>query len=558
MGGCSVFTRRLMWLAPLLVVSGCAIQPEPASQEEIATVAAIDRHLITQSQDPVTAPLDLDTALARALKYNLDHRTQLMEQALAQKNLELVKMDMLPVMVASAGYYTRSNYNASSSMSVLTYEESLEPSTSSDRDHGVGSVRFSWNILDFGVSYYQARQEANRYLIAEKAREKVMMRLLRQTRAAFYRVATLQTLAEPIDRLTAAANTSLAALKKVREQQLRAPLAVLQDYRQLTELIQQLESMHQIISASQTELATLINVPPGTRLQVVAPGTLVAPRLAQVNLRELEKYALVNSGDYVSEMYKLRIDQDESRKALLRLLPGVEVAGDLVYDTNHFLWNNLWAEASTRLTWNIFRLIAYPRVVEQNDAKIALDHTRRLAMNMAVIARLNLAWQEYNNALVRFDRASDIDSVDRDISALTTQAAASDAVDDLARIQNDVRAVRSSLARMLAFADTQDTYGAFLTSLGLNPVPENYQTYSVEDLARVIASRYDAIATGPLPTAPIIPLPTSDGDEKAEATYHALLSAISNALPHKPDEDFGIDDISRDVRKAISDWNGAS
>jgi outer membrane protein TolC len=549
--------RRLMMLLPAVVLAGCAVEPQPLSQEEVATVAAIDLGLIAKSQEPVSGPLTLDAALSRALKYNLDHRSQLMEQALAQKNLDLVKMDMLPVMVASAGYYARSNYNASSSMSVLTFTESLEPSTSVDRERATAGARFSWNILDFGVSYYQARQEANRYLIAEKAREKVMMRLLRQTRAAYYRVATLQSLEPRITALAAAANASLADLKKVREKQLRAPLAVLQDYRQLTELVQQLEQMHQIVSAARTELATLINVFPGTPVTVAPIGTVAPPRLAEVNLRELEKYALVHSGDYVSEFYKLRIDQDESRKALLRLLPGMEVSGELAFDTNHFLWNNLWAEASTRLTWNIFRLIAYPRVVAQNDAKVTLDHTRRLAMNMAVIARLNLAWQEYQDALVRFDRASDINAVDADISALTTQASTAQAVGDLARIQSEVRALRSALARMLAFADTQDSYGAFLTSLGLNPVPADYQTYSVDDLAKLLGQRYDAFATGPLPKPPAIPLPDGDQDERAASTYHAVLSTIAAALPKEAGADIGLDDISREVGKVIGDWNAA-
>ena len=45
----------------------------------------------------------------------------------------------------------------------------------------------SWNLLDFGVSYYRARQQADQVLIAEERKRKVVQNILADTRNAYWR-----------------------------------------------------------------------------------------------------------------------------------------------------------------------------------------------------------------------------------------------------------------------------------------------------------------------------------------------------------------------------------
>ena len=67
--------------------------------------------------------------------------------------------------VLDAAYLTRNNVEGSSSRSVFTGQQTLEPSTSTDRDRLVADLTLSWNLLDFGVSYFNARQQADRILV---------------------------------------------------------------------------------------------------------------------------------------------------------------------------------------------------------------------------------------------------------------------------------------------------------------------------------------------------------------------------------------------------------
>lgn len=58
-----------------------------------------DQRAMRLASEPISAPLTLDEALARALKYNLDRRAKMMEEALALRQLDVSNYDMLPKLV---------------------------------------------------------------------------------------------------------------------------------------------------------------------------------------------------------------------------------------------------------------------------------------------------------------------------------------------------------------------------------------------------------------------------------------------------------------------------
>src|SRR5690606_19213384 len=70
-------------LALATVAAGCAtVRPEPIDEGAVAERVRSDRERMYVDQEPVRAPLTLEEAAARAIKYNLDYRLQMMESAL--------------------------------------------------------------------------------------------------------------------------------------------------------------------------------------------------------------------------------------------------------------------------------------------------------------------------------------------------------------------------------------------------------------------------------------------------------------------------------------------
>lgn len=113
--------------------------------------------LCSVDQEPVTAPITLHDAMARALKYNLEARLKVMEKLTAQRQLDLSTFDMLPKMAAEAGYVTRSNVSASSSESVLSGTTSLRPSTSQDRNRRVAKRIAAKETVNLLIPTYSKR-----------------------------------------------------------------------------------------------------------------------------------------------------------------------------------------------------------------------------------------------------------------------------------------------------------------------------------------------------------------------------------------------------------------
>ena len=103
-------SRLLFKLAPLAVaavLAGCGtVKLDPYSTAQVKERAAADRVKMSEEQEPIAGPLTFEDAAARALKYNLDYRLKLAEQALASDMLDVSQYDMLPRLLVGAGWST--------------------------------------------------------------------------------------------------------------------------------------------------------------------------------------------------------------------------------------------------------------------------------------------------------------------------------------------------------------------------------------------------------------------------------------------------------------------
>lgn len=175
-------------------LAGCAISPVALTVEQVSETAESNFSRVTLGQEAVQGAISLNEAVARALKYNLDHRVEMMNVSLRSAETSLASLDMLPKLVADAGYVARdSEYTARSLDIPLGVEtDTFAPppranSISSERDYNENDVTFSWNILDFALSYVRAHQAADRHLIALETKRKIIQRIIEDTRTAYLR-----------------------------------------------------------------------------------------------------------------------------------------------------------------------------------------------------------------------------------------------------------------------------------------------------------------------------------------------------------------------------------
>ncbi|WP_437883778.1 TolC family protein [Pseudomonas sp. LRF_L74] len=478
---------RLAIACATLGLSACAVTPEALTPEQQMAEAQKDRNVMFDSQEPVTRAISLEEAMARAVKYNLQQRLGLMQRALEDNNLSASNLAMLPQLAASAGWKGRDNVAGSSSESVNSGQQSLEPSTSSDRSSRDASLRLSWNVLDFGVSYFSAKAQANKVLAAEEARRKVVADIVQQVREAYWQAASAERLQPEVTRALADARGALEQARQTERQRLVAPLEALRYQKSLLEMIRQLEVVEGELAIAKSRLAGLMNLPPASNYALVLPNeaSYAQPTLAY-NLADLEVTAMTQRPEIRSESYQARNAVLETRAAMLKLLPGANLFVGANYDSNSYLVNNNWADAGMQVSWNLFNVLAYPTIKKTGETRLQVAELRRQAMRMAVLTQVNVSWREYERSSQVFARSNELQQVQRGIFQQSESAYSSQAQSRLERVRTATETVLATRTRDRAFAELQVAHGAVYQAAGLDPLPERIAGSSIDELTRAI------------------------------------------------------------------------
>ncbi len=470
-----------------MLISGCSVMPEPITDDEQQAAISADQQTLFARNDAIEKPLTLYQAMARALKNNLDHRVKMMEKAVADGQSDIALFNMLPELAASVGYRGRDNFNASNSRSTDDGTESLRTSTSQDRSRDVYNFSFSWNLLDFGVSYFQAKQDANKVLRSEENRRKTAQNLMQDVRTAFWRMASTQLIAEEIDTIIYDARLALKDAQKIEQERLRPPLEILQYQKKLLEIIRRLENLSETLMLAKTELASLLGLRPGQAFSLQLPDNSFSqlPEIA-LPITQMENMALQLRPELREEIYNNRITAEETHKAILRLLPGIEFNASYNYDSNTYTLNNNWFELSGLITQNFVELLTAPARFNQIDAEEKLGDMRRLSVHMAVITQVHLSYRQYLIAQHQFNRTQELDSVNQKISQYMQVASENDAQSQMQKIRFNTDALMSKLQLFEAYADVQSAMGKIYVSMGLDPLPDWIDGYDIETLANSI------------------------------------------------------------------------
>lgn len=457
-------------VAALSLTACSTIKPVPFAANDIKPVNAQDRDDASKDVQALNGALTLDEALARALKYNLDRRTRMMEEALALKQLDTSKLDMLPKLVAQAGYQSRSNDRISQSRN--TESGALAPSqfVSQDRSHTLLDLTMSWNLIDYSLGYSASLQQADRVLIASEHRRKAMHLLMQDVRTAYWRAASAQKLREQVSKTLEAAEAAMEDSRQAEAERLRNPVDALRYQRQLLENLRLLEAINQELASANLELAALINAPLGADILIAdIPLSPSEPAVLKMPVATMEEVALTQNPDLREQHYNSRIAREEVRRTLTRLFPNVSVNYGYKYDSDHYLVNRDWTETGVQVSFNLFNLFTGDTQMKLAHAGVALADQRRVATQMAVVAQMHLARQQLLNAHKQFLRADAIYTTDLKIAEHMRNREQAQAQSKLDRIGNDVAAILSLLRRYQALAQMQAAENKLLATLGAEP-----------------------------------------------------------------------------------------
>lgn len=480
-------TALPLCMSAALTLTACSVHTEKVTIEEQVIQAHADHITMFANQEPVTQAITLEEAMARAIKYNLKQRLVLMEEALQKDILASQSLKMLPSLAASAGWYGRDSAAASSSKSITTGEESLETSTSQDRHYSNAGLEASWNVLDFGLGYFNAKTQSNKLLSFEQQRRRIVANIIQQVRTAYWQAATAQRLHPQVQLILVQAKIALNNARQTQKQQLVTPLNSLRYQKSLLLIVRQLELVKAELATAKSNLASLMNLPPATNYLLTAiDDQQIQQPILNYNLNDLEMMSMVKRPEISEEAYKARNAVLETQSAMLRLLPGASLFVGTNYNSNSYLAENNWADAGLQVSWNLLNLLSYPSIKRTGEAREKVAEIRRQALRMTVLTQVNVAWLQYQRASKVFARSSELQRIQNDILIQVRSAVRSDAQTELEQIRINAETVLVNRTRDQNFAQLQTAYGALYQAAGLDALG-SVTGDSISELSQAIA-----------------------------------------------------------------------
>lgn len=546
-----VFTGRLLASVSLAVMlSACAVNPEPFDQAALSKQATEDRAAMFKDGEPLTAPLTVSEAIARALRHNLDKRSKMMEEALSLGQTDLDRWDLLPKLTANAGYTDRSSPNATQSRDLYTQATSTSnPSYSADRWTRTADLTMSWNVLDFGLTYYTAKSNTDRALVAQERRRKAVHNLISEVRFAFWRAAAYQSLNADVTKAVAEARDALAKSRQVEKENLKAPVESLRYQKSLLETLRQLTAIQQELSTARIELAALINLPPGTNIVLAVPAEMTLLEWS-LSLDRMEELAFVNNPDLREQGYLTRISLDDTKKAFLKLLPGASLSAGWNNDYNTFLVDNHWFETGAKASWNLMNMVSGPDAIKYAEKNEDVVKARRLALRMAILAQVHVSERQFRNASSQFQQSDELWKVDQRLAEFSEAKAANDASGVLERVAGRASAIASQLRRFQTYAQVEQAYAKMQATLGDDLLPDGVAAADLKSLTAVVAQRLEHWGK------PAAPAPETAAPAAAAAPVSAPETA--GEQPQSPPQATLLLSWGRDRTEAQQKWQRLS
>ena len=463
--------------------------PVPLDSAGRERVAAEAEAKLFAGQEPLNRPVTLYEATARSLKYQMEYRVRMMEQAVSLGQLDVGKFDMLPKLTANAGYSSRSNdsfgFGFSPNGSVAA-----NPSASQERTRDTSGVSFTWSLLDFGLSYYRAKQLADQSLIAEERRRKAMQNLVQDVRLAWWKSEAAQRLLPQVDELLEDVDLAIEKSRIIEGRKLLPPMQTASLRRGLLDLEQQISLRRQDLAQSRVELAALLNVPPGTQVQVEPPARFPAATLElKTSMETLEAVALRTRPEVGEEAYKTRVNDSEARRSVIALFPNLNLDVSSNYDSNRFLVNNAWMSVGASVAFNLVKVFSLPAVNRTAEAQRQLDEARRLAIGMTVMTQTRIAAVRYMLLAHEFNVWDQATRDDEQIVGYLASSAEVGIDSEFELIRARARYLVSKINRDITYANLEAALGRIYNSVGLDALPAEVESHETSALAEQLQAR---------------------------------------------------------------------
>ncbi len=488
----------LMFL--FLLMGACSQTPEPLIKEQVQLSSQEDFEYLKETSKAAPLEIDLYQAIAIAIKNNRDLRLNLMDSALSQGQINVVKFDMLPKLSVNAGYKVLEKHPASTSVSMVTEKDSDgnditgaentaanalgdTPSytVSQETPSRTSDIGFTWNALDFGLSYVRAGQQADKYLISKELERKAIHNLTKEVIYAYWKTLSADELLAEINPLMERVNTALDDYEYIEELLISSPMDALLYQKELLDVLQILNTQRRALMDSRAQLSKLMGLLPDQEYILVKTDQPLTE--LNMTLEEQEEAALFSRPELLEVRYQKKVTAQEARASMLSLFPSLRFNATWTYDSNKYLLNKDNVEYGAVFGANLLNIFQADNINDINKVNEKLIEEQRLAVSMTVLSQVHIANINYAQTLREYSNAKHYLNVAQRINDLISNAQKISRFGELELIREEASLLVSRLRNDIAYAEMQYSLGTLYSSVGMNFTPDNLSEISDADLA---------------------------------------------------------------------------
>ena len=262
-----ILSATAVFVGLLLLVSAAGCKTEQDYKDDRAENANL-HFKQAQYREMPGEKLTLPQCIEIALKNNLQARISELELQVQNEFQTAEALGMLPQLNINNNFTVRSNTPASSSEKLVASGRTYGASYSEDRAINYFNIDLMFSMLDFGLAYFNTRQQADRAVMTKFRNERAAQNLIFDVVRAYFRVAAAQRAQQLTSSLIEQCRVRYDQIYKLGQNRKITPSRAFEESRRLMDMEKRLTAYERTYESACVELRTLMGYYPNSMILV--------------------------------------------------------------------------------------------------------------------------------------------------------------------------------------------------------------------------------------------------------------------------------------------------
>ncbi len=361
----------------------------------------------TADKPEINSPLTLTKAIELAIKYNLDAAIEKLKYDIQEETVVGTRLKMIPSLTVEGKLDDRDTYNASYS-SPLYSEGGQDYNYSRDKEAKTYSMKLSWDLLEFGISYFQYRQAYNRLGILEQQRQRMLQNLRLDVTKTFWQVQVSKKAMGMALQMIERLQEREKILQNHLEAGMMSEIDALETSAALAEMKLMMSGFENELKNRKFLLASLIGMAGQTDFLIAQPDFSIQPKEIVFNIKDLQTLALRCRPELIEQDLEELISINEARSTMVSMAPKTSIYWSYNYDDDSHLYYDNWQNIGLSVSYNLLSIPKKISSKKETSLKKELVKKHRLSIAAAILTQLNITAIEYQDAIRKYRQTQEI------------------------------------------------------------------------------------------------------------------------------------------------------